>query len=377
MMLYIHVPFCKSRCIYCDFYSTTCLSLRTDYVEAVCNEIHERTDYLPTRRLDTIYLGGGTPSQLSLASLETLFECIKSHFDIDPNAEVTVETNPDDVTPEFVEGLHRLPVNRVSLGVQTFSDEQLQFLHRRHSAAQVNQAVQKLHDAGYSNISIDLIYGLPGQTLAQWSRDVDEALSLPVQHLSAYALIYEEGTQLWRLREQGSVREAEDELSLAMFECLIDKACSAGFEHYEISNFARPGMRSRHNSGYWDDVPYLGVGPGAHSFNGVSRRWNNPDLNAYVKAHGLTECCHLYGDELLTEDMLHNETVMKRLRTCEGIDLVSFEKRFGERSRHELLLNARPYINKGELLLSDDNKKLRLSRSGIFISDGIMSALFR
>lgn len=376
-MLYIHVPFCKTRCIYCDFYSTTYLSLRDKYVEALCHEICERANYLPTSRLVSVYLGGGTPSQLDAGSLKKIFDSVQCHFTITPDVEVTIEANPDDITETFADTLRQLPVNRISLGVQTFNDQQLKFLNRRHNAHQVENAVSLLHHKGFDNISIDLIYGLPRQSLEDWKLDLDKAFLLPVTHLSAYALIYETGTQLWKLKEKGIVQEADEELSLQMFTCLMDKASNEGFEHYEISNFSRPGCHSRHNSGYWKDVPYLGVGPGAHSFNGTSRRWNTACLKEYIASEGKTDATGLFEEELLTEDMLHNEFVMKRLRTAEGILLDDFSRRFGGAALQTLLRNAAPYINKGELILCDNHKKIRLSRSGIFISDGIMSDLFR
>lgn len=373
--LYIHVPFCKSRCIYCDFYSTTCgADQRREYVETLIHEMQCRHDYLGATTLSSVYIGGGTPSTLSADELGRIFEAINRHWALAPDSEVTLEANPDDITADYARALAALPVNRVSMGVQTFNDESLRFLRRRHTAAQVYEAIDRLLAAGIDNLSIDLIYGLPGQTLEQWQQDLDKALALPVSHLSAYALIYEEGTALHRLREQGKVAEASDELSLRMFETLMDKAAEAGFRHYEISNFALPHREARHNSGYWNDMHYLGLGPAAHSYDGSSRQWNTPDLSAYLKAGGDTATAGLITTETLTPRIRQEETLLTRLRTARGLDLAAFRRYFGQQALDALLARALPYINNGTLVLKGET--LTLSRKGIFISDGIISSLF-
>ena len=291
MNIYIHIPFCKSRCIYCGFYSTTALELRQRYVDAVCREMELRKDFVSIApHVDTIYFGGGTPSQLTPAQLEQLFLYINKVYMEDGSGklddgkwsklEITIECNPDDVTADYAVALSRLPVNRVSMGVQTFDDVRLRFLHRRHTAAQVPIAVQRLRDAGISNISIDLMYGFPGETLADWQHDIDAALSLGVEHLSAYCLMIEEGTVLFeKMRNAenekmrgGLYQPIDEEVELQMYEMLIDGLAAAGFEHYEISNFAKKTFRSRHNSSYWTDVPYIGLGAAAHSYDGHSRQ---------------------------------------------------------------------------------------------------------
>ena len=373
--LYIHVPFCKSRCIYCDFYSTTCgADQRREYVEALMHEMQCRHDYLGATTLSSAYIGGGTPSTLSADELGRIFGAINRHWALASDSEVTLEANPDDITADYARALAALPVNRVSMGVQTFNDESLRFLHRRHSAAQVYEAIDRLLAAGIDNLSIDLIYGLPGQTLEQWQQDLDKALALPVSHLSAYALIYEEGTALYRLREQGKAAEASDELSLQMFETLMDKAAEAGFRHYEISNFALPHCEARHNSGYWSGMHYLGLGPAAHSYNGTGRQWNTPDLSAYLKADGDTATAGLITTEALTPRIRQEETLLTRLRTARGLDLAAFRRDFGQQALDALLARALPYINNGTLVLKGET--LTLSRKGIFISDGIISSLF-
>ena len=388
--LYIHIPFCKSRCIYCDFYSTTCGSeMRQTYVETLCREMELRRDYLKGDTLASVYMGGGTPSVLSPAELSRIFHAITQWWNLAPDAEVTLEANPDDITPAYAEALVSLPVNRVSMGVQTFSDGQLRFLRRRHTAAQAIKAIDTLIAAGIGNISIDLIYGLPGQTLEQWRQDVGKALTLPVSHLSAYALTYEDGTHLYRLREQGKIHEADEELSLQMYSLLMEQAETAGFRHYEISNFARPGREARHNSGYWSDMHYLGIGPAAHSYNGNSRQWNSPDLQAYIKAAGDVFAANIFSREELSPKMREEETLLTRLRTAGGLDLAAFARDFGQHARDTLLTRANPYINNGQLAIVNrkqttvngqwsmvNGQYLFLTRKGLFISDDIISSLF-
>ena len=368
-MLYVHVPFCRQRCIYCDFYSTTSEQLQEGYLQAVERELCTRRDYLPRRTLSSVYIGGGTPSTLGIEGLERLFRSIARSFTLDAATEVTVELNPDDVSEEFARRLRGLPVNRVSLGVQTFDDDELRLLRRRHTSRGAVEAVERLCKAGFSNMSIDLIYGLPGQTRQMWQKDVRKALRLPVAHLSAYALSYEEGTVLQRMAEKGQIEKAGDELCEQMYFDLLDRARAVGLVHYEISNFARPGFESRHNSGYWGDQTYLGVGPGAHSYNGTSRRWNKADLREYVERSEPS-----FEEEQLTPLMLRNEMVMKRLRTAEGLSLSDFSARFGEEQTKELLRLAAPHIERGMLRQTADG--LVLTRSGLFVSDDIMSDLF-
>ena len=373
--IYIHIPFCKSRCIYCAFYSTTDPSLRQRYVDAVCREMELRGE---RRDIQTIYLGGGTPSQLTADQLRQLFIYINKVYKLPPpsggvggGVEVTIECNPDDITPEYAEALSQLPVNRVSMGAQTFDDQRLHFLHRRHTANQVQQAVSRLRDAGIRNISIDLMYGFPGETLSQWERDIDSALSLDVEHLSAYCLSIEEGTPLYKLhkRDGSFCVICDEETERQMYYLLIDRLTAAGYEHYEISNFAKPGFRSRHNSSYWTDVPYIGLGAAAHSYDGQQRRWNIDDINTYIK--GIENGEPAYDYELIDDTTRYNDRVMLALRTCEGLDLQSLTPA----DRDYLLPLADRYIADG--LLSNDGRRLRLTRSGLFVSDMVISDLMR
>ena len=368
--IYIHVPFCQGRCIYCDFYSTTeGEEWKSRYVDALLAELRMRRDELPFARVHSIYIGGGTPSQLPARALSGILNEVCRLFPVDSDAEVTVEANPDDVTPEWLAALSHTPVNRLSMGVQSFDDALLRLIRRRHTAQQAVCAVEQAALHGISNVSIDLIYGLPTQTMEQWQADVRQALALDVQHLSAYSLSYEEGTPLWRMLEQGRIEEADEELSLCMYEHLIDSTRAAGFTHYEISNFCRPGRHSQHNSAYWHGVPYLGFGPGAHSYDGMrTRRWNLSDLKGYVQAAGSMPP---HQSEVLTDDELYDETVMTRLRTSEGLSLDLLTAAY----RAYCMAQAEPHLRAGRL--EQAGSTIRLTRQGIFTSNDIISDLMR
>lgn len=368
--IYIHVPFCQGRCIYCDFYSTTeGEEWKSRYVDALLAELRMRRDELPLARVHSIYIGGGTPSQLPARALSGILNEVCRLFPVDSDAEVTVEANPDDVTPEWLAALSHTPVNRLSMGVQSFDDALLRLIRRRHTAQQAVCAVEQAARHGISNVSIDLIYGLPTQTMEQWQADVRQALALDVQHLSAYSLSYEEGTPLWRMLEQGRIEEADEELSLCMYEHLVDSTRAAGFTHYEISNFCRPGRHSQHNSAYWHGVPYLGFGPGAHSYDGMrTRRWNLSDLKGYVQAAGSMPP---HQSEVLTDDELYDETVMTRLRTSEGLSLDLLTAAY----RAYCMAQAEPHLRAGRL--EQAGSTIRLTRQGIFTSNDIISDLMR
>ena len=358
--IYVHIPFCKSRCIYCGFYSTMRTALRQQYVDALCLEIEMRkSDAL----VETVYLGGGTPSQLTIGQLQQVFDTIYKYNKVSAEAEVTIECNPDDVTEPFAEGLSLLPVNRVSMGAQTFCDERLRFLKRRHTSEQVGAAVDRLRKAGIDNLSIDLMYGFPDETQEDWEADIREACSLQVEHISSYCLMIEEGTPLARL----GLEPCDEETERTMYDTLIDRSEAAGYEHYEISNFARPGYRSRHNSSYWTGIPYIGIGAAAHSFDGNSRSWNIDDIQRYID--GLQQGQRLFEEELLDEDTRYNDTVTVALRTREGLNLT----RLSEPHRQYCLENAKRFIDDG--LLKNDGDRLHLTRRGLFVSDMIMSEL--
>lgn len=389
--LYIHVPFCKSRCSYCAFFSTTDLDRRQRYVDALCREIEERSQAGEIIRgrwgdgsadgLQTVYLGGGTPSQLTPRQLTMLFETIGRFYGLPmkrdvPAEEVTIECNPDDVTDGFTALLSSLPVNRISMGAQTFSDVRLRFLGRRHKPGQVPEAVHRLREAGIGNISIDLMYGFPGETMDEWKYDIDSVLALDVEHVSAYCLSYEEGTPLYRQLEQGSVEELDEELCRGMYETLIDHLEAAGFCHYEISNFARPGFHSRHNSSYWDGTPYLGIGAAAHSYDGYARQWNPCNLDSYME--GVESGRRVFEREELDDVTRYNDRVTVALRTRNGLDLDELNPVF----RSYCIGQAQRYIKSGELRVNTlltasghQHTLLSLTREGLFVSDMVMSEL--
>lgn len=372
--LYIHIPFCASRCIYCGFYSTVHPEWQDRYVRALCREMTllSEAGFCQGQPIGTIYLGGGTPSQLTHANLERLFDYINKVYDVQADAEVTMECNPDDIAPGMLAGL---PVNRVSMGAQTFDDRRLAFLHRRHTAAEVDRAVDMLRADGIGNISIDLMFGFPNETLADWQSDISHALSLRPEHLSAYGLMFEEGTPLYRLQQQGKVKEVDEELSLRMYDVLVDRLTAAGYEHYEISNFARleptdngvSRYRSRHNSSYWHDVPYIGLGAAAHSYDLRTRHWNPADIKVYME--GIEAGRLPYEEEAISPDTHYDDIVTTALRTREGIDLDGLDVRH----RDFLMANAHGYVSRGLLRL--DGHHLRLTRAGIAISNVIMSDL--
>ena len=368
--IYVHIPFCRSRCIYCGFYSTTRLGLRARYIDVLCREMELRKDYLHGT-FATVYIGGGTPSQLGVPLLRRLLDHIYKVYTVESDAEVTVECNPDDVTPALASELASMPVNRVSMGVQTFSDERLRFLHRRHTAAQAAAAVENLRHAGITNISIDLMFGFPGQTMTQWQADIRRALELAPEHISAYSLMYEDGTPLKRMLDNRDIEPVDDGLSLAMYDALADTLAAAGYEHYEISNFARPGYRSRHNSSYWQQEPYIGLGAAAHSFDMRSRQWNTASLTAYTAA---IEQGHIPMErEVLDARTTYNDIITTALRTADGLNTDSLAANLGRQYATYLLDGAEPYIARG--LMQRLGAYLRLTRRGIYISDTIMSDL--
>ena len=369
--IYIHIPFCKRRCIYCDFFSTTQSEKKAEYVHALVRELEIRKDYLDNEEIETIYLGGGTPSQLSKEELEEIFAHIYKVYKVTPDAEITLEANPDDLTPEYVSMLRGLPINRISMGIQTFQEETLKLLHRRHTAQQAIEAFKRCREAGFQNISIDLMYGLPGETLDTWGQDLQQAIDLHPEHISAYHLIYEEGTTLWNLREQNKVEEAEEELSLTLFKTLIERLTKAGYQHYEISNFCLPGLHSRHNSSYWTGKKYLGCGPSAHSFDGTSRQWNVSSLDKYLE--GIRTDQLDFEIEELDLYTRYNDFVITSIRTCWGMPLSQLRTNYGETLYNYCLRMAKPHIQQGVLEIKEDT--LKLTSEGIFISDGIMSDL--
>ena len=369
--VYIHIPFCKSYCSYCDFYSTTDNSLMDDLVQALVREAGLRSSYLEGEPVQTIYLGGGTPSLLEPQVTERLLAAVRENFRVDNDPEITVEINPDDVSEGWFRSLRQTGVNRISLGVQSWNDKRLKYLGRRHDAAQSALALEAAFREGFENVSADLIYGVPGMTTADLKYDLERTLEYPVTHLSAYHLTVEEGTKLGRLRKEGRLKETDEEISGSMF-TLLGKICNDhGFIHYEISNFAREGFISRHNSSYWKQVPYIGLGPSAHSFDRRSRQWNVSDVKKYIRAvsSGKIPCER----EELSRVTVFNEYVMTSLRTMWGIDLQYVEEYF-DKEMHDYLVNlSGRYIRYG--LMKREKNTLILTDQGKMISDNIIAEL--
>ena len=341
--IYIHIPFCKSRCKYCDFFSTTHLQKQAQYVEAVLAEWQMRQHQL-SEPIHTIYIGGGTPSTLDTTALARILQAILGTCTDHRPHEITIEANPGDITLEKAQAWRAMGINRLSMGVQSFHDHLLQLIGRRHNANQAIQAVQLAQAAGFDNISIDLMYALPDQTMQMWQQDVQQALSLGVQHISTYGLIYEEGTVLTTLLEHGQIEAVDEDTEMRMYDYLVEELTANGFLHYEVSNFAFPNRHSRHNSSYWNDTPYIGLGAGAHSYDGQQRQWNISDLDIYIEralAHDLQPEI-----ETLTPEQKHTERIMLGLRTCQGVpkDMINISK-------------ALPYLQQG-LLVEKDNRIL-------------------
>lgn len=369
--IYLHIPFCKTRCIYCDFYSTTRSELKTRYVRALCSELEMRKEYLKEERVETIYFGGGTPSQLEEGDFRQLFETIQKCYGMESCHEITLEANPDDLSKEYLQMLSTLPFNRLSMGIQTFDDATLKLLKRRHDARTAIEAVDRCRQAGFSNISIDLIYGLPGETKEHWENDLRQAIDLNVEHISAYHLIYEEDTPIYKMLKQHQVSEVDEDSSLEFFTLLIERLQKAGFEHYEISNFCRPGKHSRHNTSYWQGIPYLGCGPSAHSFDGMTREWNVSSIDLYIK--GIEENRRAFEIEYLDQTTRYNEFIITTIRTVWGTPIEKLKQTFGNELWEYCRKMAAPYLESGKL--EEHDGALRLTREGIFISDSIMSDL--
>lgn len=351
-MLYIHIPFCKSRCTYCSFYSTTLLDLREAYTKAVCDELERRGG----EGHHTIYIGGGTPSTLDIGQLARIIEATSAHAVAD---ERTIECNPDDVSPTFAADLFRLGFNRVSMGAQTFSPERLKTIGRRHTAGQTAAAVDNLRNAGITNISLDLMYGFPNQTLQDIEDDLRQLLALAPEHISTYCLSIEPGTAMYRQH----LKPADDETACEMYFAIRRRLLDTGYEQYELSNFCRPGRQSRHNSGYWNGTPYTGIGAAAHSYDGRRlRSWNVSDIRQYIDGAEPEY-------EKLNDDELYNERVMLSLRTAIGLDLTELSPHFADYARRVAL----PLLESGMLNL--DGQRLRLTEKSMFVSDMIIRDL--
>jgi oxygen-independent coproporphyrinogen III oxidase len=369
--IYIHIPFCKTFCSYCDFYSVTAQDSREEFTNAIIKEAGLQAQYTADEDIRTIYFGGGTPSLLSSEETGAILKALNRIFKVVPEAEITFEVNPDDVSPGFFSALAHIGVNRVSLGVQSWNDKTLRFLGRRHNAKQSKTALELASAEGISNISADLIYGIPGQTPEQFREDLETMFSFPIKHLSAYHLTIEEGTRFGKMKEQGKLIETDEETSISMFSILTSECAKRGFVHYEISNFAQEGFFSLHNSSYWKQVLYLGLGPSAHSFNGHSRQWNISNVKKYINS--INKGVVPFEMEELDIRTMFNEYVMTSLRTMWGIDLDFVERRF-DREMADYLVNISDRLVRYGLIVNN-KKTLVLTDQGKMISDNIISQL--
>jgi putative oxygen-independent coproporphyrinogen III oxidase len=369
--IYIHIPFCRQKCYYCDFYKTVNTSLKQKFLTLLNEEAKVRKNYLENETVETIYFGGGTPSVLVAAELENILRNISGNYRVDPNAEITFEANPDDLSPEYLQAIMAAGINRLSIGIQAFQNEHLQKMNRRHDAVQAEEAVRNAVNTGFNNISVDLIYGLPGLSDQQWTESLERVFQLPVQHLSAYHLTYHEGTAFYTWLKKGTLKELSENESVNQFNILVALAEKAGFEQYEISNFARDKMYSRHNSSYWLGTKYLGLGPSAHSYNQQSRRWNVSHVESYVR--GLEAGSEYFEEEKLSNKDHYNEYILTRIRTKWGVSLSDVSKNFGSAMYDYLLQQVEKYKNSGLVLEADG--KLLLSKEGLFVSDEIMGDL--
>ena len=369
--LYIHIPFCKQACHYCDFHFSTSIRKKGELVNMLCEEIRLRKNELPGKQLDTIYFGGGTPSLLSSEELKLIFDVVKANFEVRKDAEVTLEANPDDLTLENLKTFKDAGINRLSIGVQSFFEEDLQLMNRAHNAKEALESIQMAKQF-FENISIDLIYGIPGMSKERWKANIETALSLELPHFSCYALTIEPNTALKKMIEKGKVKPVDDEAARVHFDILTTILKREGYIHYEFSNYGKSGFFSENNTAYWFGKPYLGIGPSAHSYDGVNRKWNISNNTLYIKSIEKGEL-PLEQEELSISDR-YNEYVMTRLRTMWGIDIKEVEGLFGNLYKTHLLNEASKEV---ELGLLDLNKEiLTVTQKGKFLSDGIASNLF-
>lgn len=370
--IYIHIPFCRKACHYCNFHFSTTHQRIPEMVQAIGKEMLLRRDYL-NETVETVYLGGGTPSLLSVTDLEQLLSPLYQQYTVSANAEITLESNPDDITAANLAAWRKLGINRLSIGIQSFFAQDLQWMNRAHTVQQSIQSIQLAQAEGFHNITIDLIYGTPGLTDENWEQNIDTALSLQVPHLSCYALTVEPRTALDKMIHTGKLPDVDPEQQARQFSILTQKTTMAGMEHYEISNFALPGFRSRHNSSYWQGKNYLGLGPSAHSFNGQSRQWNVSNNSLYLAALAKEELP--FEVEILTEMQQMNEYIMTGLRTIEGVSLTKVAEQWGEEKAATLQKSAEKYIRSGQARIH--NHYLQLEPAGKFFADGIAADLFQ
>jgi len=370
--VYIHIPFCRQACHYCNFHFTTSLTRKNELIAALLKELDLRQNYLQNEAVETIYLGGGTPSLLEVSDLEKLLGSIWKNFSTSPSTEITLEANPDDISEEKIREWLDTGINRLSIGVQSFFEEDLLWMNRAHNAKQAKDSLE-LACRHFKNITVDLIYGTPMLTDNKWEKNVETILSYDIPHISCYALTVESKTALQKMIKLGKTEDVNPDKQSDQFLLLMRWLKDAGYEHYEISNFAKPGFRSRHNTSYWQGKKYLGIGPSAHSFDGVSRQWNISNNNTYIdslKTNSLP-----FEKEILTAAQQLNEYIMTSLRTIEGIDVRVVEKKFGKKEKERLLQSVKKYLENKKVVVSEAGN-LVLTNEGKLLADGIASDLF-
>lgn len=370
--IYLHIPFCKQKCHYCNFFSLASLKNKDAFLQALNREITLQKAYLHEEEVQTIYFGGGTPSMLSADEIKTILQNLRQHYNIHPEVEITLEGNPDDLTKEKINQFIAIGINRLSIGVQSFHGDDLTYLNRVHDAAQAKSVIKNAFAAGFEKLTIDLIYGIPTLTTEKWAANLDYFFETGIKHLSAYALTVEPRTALAQLIRKEKLQPVDEQQSAQHFELLMQRMESAGFVHYEISNFALPGHYSKHNSLYWIGGNYLGLGPSAHSYNGVSRQWNVSHLAKYNEMAGISTA--VYEKETLTLDQRYNEYVMTSLRTSWGCDLTHIRNAFGEKYSNYCHKMAQDGLSKN--YLQNEQNVLRLTAAGKLFADGIAAELF-
>ncbi|TVZ57946.1 oxygen-independent coproporphyrinogen-3 oxidase [Flavobacteriaceae bacterium MAR_2010_105] len=370
--IYIHIPFCKQACHYCDFHFSTSIKKKSELVNALVKELEFRKGEFKNQVVETIYFGGGTPSLLTIDELRLLIDTVYAHYNVVSNPEITLEANPDDLTNQQINKLANTPINRLSIGVQSFFEKDLKLMNRAHNAEEAKQCIEAAI-SHFDNISVDLIYGIPGLTNENWLKNIETALSFNIPHISSYALTVEPKTALETFIKKGIVDDVDDEQAQTQFYLLVEQLEASGFVHYELSNFGKPGFFSKNNSAYWQGKPYLGIGPSAHSFNGIQRSWNVSNNSKYIKS--IDKNILPNETETLTQTDKYNEYVMTGLRTIWGVSIQKVTKEFGEDFTKHLLNQSQLFIN--QQLLYIDNEILKVTQKGKFLSDGIASELFK
>ena len=370
--IYIHIPFCKQACHYCDFHFSTSFQYKSDLLSAIAKEIKLQKDYLSNENIETIYFGGGTPSLLSGDEVSVLVEEIQKNFKVITNPEITLEANPDDLNLQKLKEFRNTEINRFSIGVQSFFDEDLKWMNRAHAAVEADNAIKRAQDFGFENLSIDLIYGFSLLTNEKWRINIEKAVEFQIPHISSYSLTVEPKTALAKFIKNGKEKNVDDAQSASQFQILMETLENNGFEHYEISNFAKPNQYAKHNTNYWKGISYLGIGPSAHSFNGESRQWNVANNAKYLADLNLNKIP--FEKEILSKNDKFNEYLMTSLRTMWGLDLNKISTDFGTDYKNYVLNNSHEFLKKEQLIINKQN--IKLSAAGKLFADAIAAELF-